>query len=453
MRVSGPTRWAALPAALVVCALVWAGFSTPARAQALLATDGTSGAPLQAGATPLNRIRPIRVPLEVSLKVNGKFLGTISVAVDPKGDGEIDARRLIALIGPVVDAKVLATLNAKIAGRPKVDFSELDVGAFGIRFDPLALEVVGTLAPDASVPASLRLGQQAEIPVPAQFDQPQFFSAGVNIGASQRYVYGDQGGFAPVRADFDVISNIGGFGGVTFTGGATYDGERWQRREFRLTHDIYDRAIRTTLGEFTPSSTSFQGSGRILGLGVERAYSTIRPFQNTRPIGRQQFTLEHDSSVDVFVNQIRVQTIRLEAGRYDIGDFPFAAGPNQVKLVVEDIGGRREILDFDVFNSTDLLTPGTTEFGGAIGVRDKDQLHYDFSPAISGYGYRGISDTMTLGANGQATQRAAQLGRHRSARHAARLRPVRRVGQQGFQRRQKRPGGIVRLSRRLLDPP
>ncbi len=362
------------------------------------------------GASPLSRIKPIRVPLEVSLKLNGKFLGTISVAVDAKGDGEIDARRLMSLLGPVVDAKVIAALNGKIAGRPKVDFVDLDVGTFSVRFDSLALEVVGKLAFDSAVPASVRFTEQPQIPVPAQFDQPNFFSAGVNIGASQRYVYGDKGGFEPVRATFDVVSNIGGFGGVTFTGGATYDGENWERRELRLTHDMFEQAIRATLGEFTPSSASLQGSGRILGIGIERAYSTIRPFQNTRPIGRQQFTLEHDSSVDVFVNQIRVQVIRLAAGRYDIGDFPFAAGPNQIKLVVEDIGGRREILDFDVFNTTSLLTPGMTEFGGAIGVRDKGRLQYGFSPAATGYAYHGVSDTMTFGINGQATSRAAQVG-------------------------------------------
>uniref|UniRef100_UPI0035CC8D72 hypothetical protein n=1 Tax=uncultured Sphingomonas sp. TaxID=158754 RepID=UPI0035CC8D72 len=342
--------------------------------------------------------------------MNAKFLGTISIAIDARGDGEIDAQRLIALLGPVVEAKLLAALTARIAGRTRVDFADLAVDGFALRFDNLALEIIATLPPDASKPATLQLGPQQDVPVPASFDQPSNFSAGVNIAASQRYVYGAGGGFQPIKADFDAIANFGGFSGVTFTGGVDYDGARWQREEFRATHDMFGSAVRATLGEFTPSSTSFQGVGRILGFGVERAYSTIRPFQNTRPTGRQDFTLDHDSSVDVLVNNIRVQTIRLAAGRYNISDFPFAAGPNQVQLIVEDIGGRREILNFDVFNTSNLLTSGLTEFGAAVGLREREQLHYGSSPGLTGYLYHGMSDTLTLGVNAQATSDGVQLG-------------------------------------------
>lgn len=351
----------------------------------------------------------VRVPLEVSLVVNGKFLGTISVAVDAKGDGEIDAARLIDLLRPIVDATLLSAITARIAGKAKVDFSDVDTGAFSIAFDSLALVVTGTLAADASLPRHLRLSAEQATPIPSTFDQPSGFVAGLNIGLGQRYKF-QEGGFERLRANLDLIANVGGFEGVTLTSGAIYDGQRWQRQETRLTHDLFDQGIRATAGEFTPSSTSFQGSGGILGVGVERAYSTIRPFQNTRPTGRQEFTLQRDSSVDVFVNQVRVQTVQLQAGRYNISNFPFAAGPNQVQLVVEDIGGRQEIVNFDAFNTTSLLTSGVSEFGGAVGIKQKGILSYGFSPAATGYLYRGISDTLTLGINGQASSSQVQFG-------------------------------------------
>jgi len=112
----------------------------------------------------------VRVPLEVSLVVNGKFLGTISVAVDAKGDGEIDAVRLIDLLRPIVDAPLLSDINARIAGKTKVDFSDLDTGAFSIAFDSLALVVKGTLAADASLPSDLRLSAEQATPIPSSFD-------------------------------------------------------------------------------------------------------------------------------------------------------------------------------------------------------------------------------------------------------------------------------------------
>jgi len=348
------------------------------------------------------------------MTLNGKFLGTISVSVDPKGDGEIDARRLLQLLDSVVTAKVKAMIEARIAGRTTIPFSAFEGADLAIAFDSLSLSVVATLPTDATNATSVRVVERDAVPDPARFDQPANFSAGANISASQRFIHDRGGGFQPLRVDIDGIMNIGGFDGITVTGGMSYDGNdpghEWQRREIRATHDFYDSAIRVTAGEFTPGTAAFQGSGRILGIGVERAFSTIRPFQNVRPIGRQNFVLDRESTVEVYVNDVRVQTIRLAAGRYDIGDFPFAAGSNRVRLVVEDVGGKREIVDFDIFSGADLLNPGTTEFGAAIGLREGDtRLHYA-SPAATAYAYRGISDNLTLGVNAQATSFALQAG-------------------------------------------
>ncbi len=73
---------------------------------------------MQNNASPLGRVGSgrVRVPLEVSLRINDAFLGTISVAVDPKGTGEIDAVRFLALIRPVVAADLYAAMEARVAG-------------------------------------------------------------------------------------------------------------------------------------------------------------------------------------------------------------------------------------------------------------------------------------------------------------------------------------------------
>ncbi len=356
----------------------------------------------------------VKVPLDVPLTLNGKFLGTISVAVDPDGDGEIDARRLLELFGPVITAKIRSVIEGRIAGRSIVPIAALAGDGLDIAFDTLSLSVIATLPTDATSATAVRIVEREGAPEPGSFDRPSGFALGANISATQRYIHNRGQGFQPLSVDVDGIMNIGGFDGVTFTGGIRYDGNnrgnRWERNEIRATRDYYESAVRATVGEFTPASTSFQGSGRILGFGVERAFSTIRPFQNVRPIGRQNFVLDRESSVEVYVNDIRVQTLRLAAGRYDIGDFPFAAGSNSVRLVVDDTGGRREILDFNIFSGADLLNPGVTDFGGAVGLREGEQrLHYG-SPAATGYIYRGISNNLTLGLNAQATSFSIQAG-------------------------------------------
>lgn len=356
----------------------------------------------------------VRMPLDVPLTLNGKFLGTISVAVDAKGDGEIDARRLLQLLEPAVTPTVRTMMEGRIAGRTTVPFAAFDGDGLTIAFDTFSLSVTATLSADSTSATAVRVMEREAAPDPQRFDQPANFSAGVNISATQRYIHDHGQGFQPISVDLDAMMNIGGFGGVTLTGGMRYDGnnrgQEWERREIRATKDFYSSAIRATVGEFTPGSASFQGSGRILGIGVERAFSTIRPFQNVRPIGRQDFVLDRESSVDIYVNDIRIETIRLAAGRYDIGDFPFAAGANNVRLVVDDVGGRREIVDFNIFSGAELLNPGVTEFGGAIGLREGDRRLRYGSLAATGYAYRGISDNLTLGVNAQATDFAVQAG-------------------------------------------
>lgn len=374
---------------------------------ALLTDSGETLTTPPAGASVLT-------PLDVPLILNEKFLGTISVAVDAQGKGDIDARRLLQLLEPVVSPDVRAMIEGRIAGRSRVSFDALLGDGLVIAFDTLSLSVITSLPIDGTTSTPVRVVAREAIPDPQTFDQPADFSAGLNVSATQRYIHDHGLGFQPISVDLDAMMNIGGFGGVTLTGGMRYDGnnrgQEWERREIRATRDYYGSAIRATAGEFTPGSASFQGSGRILGLGVERAFSTIRPFQNVRPIGRQDFVLDRESSVDIYVNDVRIETIRLAAGRYDIGDFPFATGSNNVRLVVDDVGGRREIVDFNIFSGADLLNPGVTEFGGAIGLREGDRrLHYG-SLAATGYAYRGISDSLTLGVNAQASDYAVQAG-------------------------------------------
>lgn len=353
-------------------------------------------------------------PLDVPLALNDRFLGTISVAVDAKGEGEVDARRLVELLKPMISESILLGIEERIAGQARVRFPDLAGKDFNLFFDPFQLQLAATVPVDGTSATRVRVLEREIIPNPSDFDQPSNFSAGVNIAATQRYVHSDGAGFEPLSIDIDALLNVGGFDGVTVTGGVRYDGrnedQRWERREIRATRDFFGSAIRATAGEFTPSSVAFQGSSRILGIGVERAYSTIRPFQNVRPIGRRDFEIDRESSVDVYVNDIRVRTIRLQAGRYDIGDFPFASGPNNVRLVVDNVGGRQEILDFNIFSGAELLSPNITEFGAAIGLREGEERLTYRSPAATAHAYHGFSDNLTLGVNGQATNLGLQMG-------------------------------------------
>lgn len=362
-----------------------------------------------------NRLRSPLTPLQVPLLLNGKYLGDITAEVDLEGRGRIDWPRLQALLKPVLDGAVADALAARAAGRERVDFERLNGDGFRIAFDPATLEMRAEVGAADLATAEVALRGSRATPDPALYDAPEPFAAGVNVGLSQRYAHDDpDDGFQPLRASFDGLVNFGGFGGVTLTGTAFYDGsadDRWSRGEIQLTKDVFDRAVRLRAGEFRPSVRAFQGSSRFLGVSAERAFSAIRPFQNVRPSGRSDFVLERESVVEVEVNGVRVETLRLTPGRYSMSDFPFASGPNEVRLVVQDDSGRREVAVFDLFGGAgELLTPGTTDFGFSAGVVERDAFAYGGSPAATGYLWRGLTQTTTVGVNAQASRTAAQAG-------------------------------------------
>ncbi len=357
----------------------------------------------------------VLVPLDAPLNLNGRFVGVISVLVDQRGAGEIDAPRFLALISPVLEEARRQDLQGALAGRVRVPIASLTSAGMQVRFDTGTISVEVTLDGQSLLPQDMALAAGGLPPDPADYPQPARFSAGLNIGVAESYDHGG-GDWAPLRGAVDLLAHFGGFGGVTLVAGADYIGGdadgAWRRREARLVKDFYASAIRLEAGEFTPAAESFQGAGRLAGIGFERAYSTIRPFQNIRPTGRQTFSLDRESTVDVVINGLTTQTLRLAAGRYALSDFPFVTGANDVQLVVADqVFGRREIARFDLFNGSELLGRGVSEFGAWIGrYEGARSFAYDGPWLTTGYYRRGVTDALTLGANAQLSENGGQIG-------------------------------------------
>ncbi|QYF85961.1 hypothetical protein [Brevundimonas sp. PAMC22021] len=346
-------------------------------------------------------------PLSVPLTLNGRFLGTINIEVNLAGQGQIDTIRLRELLEARVAPSVLQAIDTAAQGRRRAPFDELGVAGFALAFDSASLEMRATVGGAGLNATSLALSGEQVAPDPTAYIQPARFSAGLGVNLLASYDH-DEDQASPPWAAFDGIVNFGGFRGVTAVGGWDFDGGqddgRWRRREFRLIKDFYDSAVRATAGEFTPGASSFQGSGRMLGIGVERAYATVRPFQNVRPAGREEFTLDREATVDVIVNGIRVDTLQLEAGRYSLSDFPFTTGSNEVRLVLDDIAGRREVAVFDAFSGGDLLGRDITEFGFGAGRREgEDNLKFDGDWTLTGYYRRGLTDALTVGGDMQSS--------------------------------------------------
>lgn len=372
--------------------------------------------------TPLPSAQTMRVApqelfaLDVSLTLNGAPVGTIPVRTSLAGEAYVNVESLISALGSSINSTTAGALRAAAQGSAEASLIDLASDDLSLKFDIQTLRLIATTSQASSSVTALSLSgtmQREEGLTP-----PSNFAFGVTASVSDRYVHGgDNGqpaGEGP-QASIRGFVNLGGIGGtyLTFDSGVLATRDRFGRsvgEDARITlfHDDVGRAIRYAAGYTDPTVMgTFQVPVRLVGFSVERLYSTIQPYRNLRSTGRGALTLDRESRVDVIINGITQRSLVLAPGRYDLRDFPFLDGVNDVRLVVEDSTGRREAASLSFFSDTELLDPGVFNFSAAVGVPEDRFTDIGFtdgsSLVASGYYQRGVNDRLTLGAAVQAT--------------------------------------------------
>lgn len=373
--------------------------------------------PLVAHAQPAPASPPAerRIDLSVSVLVNGASVGEITVNTDNSGNATIDTTRLTELVRPLVTTAVLYNLNARATHGAMVPIETLNGADFQILFDMASLRVLVEIPIDARATNDISLlgGLNARS---AKLTAPSDFSAGVTFSIADRFRHVD--GLARdidregLTALAEGFVNVGGIDGInlTFQGGYR-EGNSVARQRTTLFHDDVGRAIRYSAGDIDPQAYgAFGNSIGMLGISAERLYQDIQPYRNLRPSGRGAIAIERPSRVDVLVNGTLYRTLSLAPGQYNIRDFPFLDGLNDVQLVVRDDAGREEAINLSFFTDTELLDPGINIFSAALGFRRNrfgsfTSTSYAESPTFTGFFRTGINDRLTLGGSAQADKR------------------------------------------------
>ena len=158
--------------------------------------------------------------------------------------------------------------------------------------------------------------------------------------------------------------------------------------------------MRIIAGDLLIVPRLFQNAPDAAGLAIVRSYQLLQPMRIVRPSGGQSFQLNVPSAVDILVNGRSARRLRLEPGNYNVRDFPFAQGGNEIRVLVDQGAGPREVLQYSVFYDTAQLARGLDEFAFYAGVKS------DLGPSgpvysddwlISGFYRRGLSDAFTGG--------------------------------------------------------
>jgi len=401
--------------AAIAGALAIAGLPVAAAAQA------PSRAPAQDPAAPADAgsvvIDPTRPPAEINPAgrtiiltapvMDGQaYLGDATLTLDTAGRASFAASRLIALLAPRLRGELIARLRSALAARGAIGNDDLAGIGVDIVYDPQTLQIDLAIAAASRAALAVDLDDDGTRRF-ANHVAPARVSAYLNVRGSLDWVQqGFDRGVAPPVFFLDGAARLGG---LVFESEANWQpggiGVDLQRRGSRLIYDDRGNLVRWSAGDLQTLARGFQSAPDIAGLSVSRLYSVLEPQTIIRPRGSRAFRIERRSLVEVRINDQVVRRIELEPGSYDLRDFPFTQGSNDVRLTITDDAGRTESFDFDIFLDQAQLAEGLSEFGlyaGVLAPLSASGPRYSDRPAVSGFYRRGLTDRLTLGANAQA---------------------------------------------------
>lgn len=351
-----------------------------------------------------------RIELIVPFKERTFYIGDVTIGISPDGTIDLPLARVVALLQPIASKTLLDALAKEAGTRTLLTLDDLNKLGLNAKYDPALLEVSVVLPLGERQRRDLQLYTLDRAAL-GQFVKPALPSAWLTWRTSLDYVnVGAAKGQEFPSPSFDLSTGMRVGPIALEAGGNAYtDGSlpHQLRRDYsRLVYDQPEDARRWTLGDLNPGVVGFQTSPDMAGLEILQSYNVLQPGRDIRPRGLTSFSLRDPGQVDVLINGQLVRRLNLDVGTYDLRDFPFTAGQNNVQLVVEDPTGRRELYSYQQFYNLDLLAPGLTEFQLSAGIPAPfvdGEPRYDTNHFIfTGFARHGFTDDLTLGVNGQA---------------------------------------------------
>ncbi len=392
--------------------------AAPAYAEGV-AADAAAADQSEAPAAPAARSQRLNptgraIVLTVPAKDGAAYLGDMPLTIGTDDSLLFPTERTLQLLDELLDPNVMTGLRGSLAGKSQIGPSDLSAAGIGVEYDPRTLELHFLIPVEKR--ASRRLSVSAlDRKSVGTYIQPLQYSAYLNIrGSVDLYEQGPDTGF---QAPVFLLNGAVNMKGVVLEGDAIWipgsQGKDFQRLGTRLVYDDTEGLFRTTVGDLEPQSRGFQSAPDIAGISFFRSYSVLNPQQVIRPRGDRTFRLERASTVEVIVNGQQVRRLQLAPGNYNLRDFPFAQGGNDIRLNVLDDTGRSEVLRFNIFLDQTQLAKDLVEFGLYAGVKAPlaaSGPDYTDEWVVSGFVRGGLTDNITLGANFQADDRIQMAG-------------------------------------------
>jgi len=321
----------------------------------------------------------------------------------------VESEPFLISVSQELSAARITSLRSKIVPPGLFSLRSLREEGFTVDFNELNLELLVQIPAETKRRITKNIVQRGIVPAGSVYG-PAPASAYVNARVNQPFVYpadGQRSSRMPLLAGLDMVANVHSWAlnsGATFTERDDYP---WQRSDTAVVHDFEDKMLRFTVGDQQTSSAAYLSGRSIGGVGLTRVFG-IQPQTTTQPVSRTELLLKRPSSIDVLVNGVVQNQMRLGAGPVNLQDFPLSSGFNNVALRITDDLGRTEIINLSLLYNPEALGKGVQLFSYNVGVpwvAAGADRHYDSSDVNFSFFHRaGLSDVFTGGVFGQGSK-------------------------------------------------
>lgn len=160
-------------------------------------------------------------------------------------------------------------------------------------------------------------------------------------------------------------------------------------------------------GDGISGALAWTSSYRFGGLQFKRNFD-IRPDLVTSPVPNLAGTASVPSTLDLYLNNIKVFSGEVPAGPFDFTGLPFLGGGGDARIVMKDALGREIVTQRSYFFAPNMLREDYFDFSVELGFArlgyGDSSFKYDGSLAGSGSIRYGLTDWMTLEGHVEATR-------------------------------------------------
>jgi outer membrane usher protein len=167
-----------------------------------------------------------------------------------------------------------------------------------------------------------------------------------------------------------------------------------------------------TLGDSLVSAGPLGGSTMLGGLSVVRNFE-LDPYLVKIPRLGYTGSAMSPSTVDVYVNDVLVRRVPVQAGEFELVNIAPAAGAGTTRYVLRDAYGQEQRVESSYYASSSLLAAGMSEYAYGIGFQresfGRQSFHYGEPMALARYRL-GITNHLSTGVHAEFDRTRANAG-------------------------------------------